>query len=48
LIAQGIDERYRWMDEVTAHLSDEESATITQALNILTGAVKKLENETEN
>lgn len=46
LIADGIEERYRWMDEVTAHLSAEESETISEALNILTSAAKKLENET--
>jgi len=44
LIEQGINERYHWMDEVAKSLSAEDKAKVTEALNILTEAVKRLEN----
>ncbi len=44
LIQQGINERYQWMDEVAKTLSAEEKVKVTEALNILTEAVKRIEN----
>ena len=44
LIQQGINERYRWMDEVAKTLSADEKVKVTEALNILTEAVKKIES----
>lgn len=44
LIQQGINERYQWMDEVAKTLSAEEKVKVTEALNILTEAVKKIES----
>ena len=46
LIQQGIEERYRWVDELAGKLSAEERAKVTEALNIMTDAAKELERET--
>ena len=43
LIQQGINERYLWMDEVAKTLSAEEKVKVTEALNILTEAAKKVD-----
>jgi len=45
LIQQGIEERYRWVDELAGKLSAEERARISDALNILTRAAQDLELE---
>ena len=45
LIQQGIEERYRWVDELAATLSVEERAQISEALNIMTRAAQTLEAE---
>ena len=46
LIQQGIEERYRWVDELAGKLSAEERAQVSVALNIMTQAAKELEAET--
>lgn len=43
LIQRGIEERYRWVDELAGKLSAEERAKVTEALNIMTQAAKELE-----
>lgn len=43
LIQRGIEERYRWVDELAGKLSVEERAKVTEALNIMTQAAKELE-----
>lgn len=43
LVQDGIQERYRWLDELTSKLSAEERSKITEALTILTEAAQKLE-----
>lgn len=43
LIQQGINERYLWMDEVAKTLSADEKVKVTEALNILTEAAKKVD-----
>ncbi|MBP6177089.1 MAG: MarR family transcriptional regulator [Anaerolineales bacterium] len=43
LLSKGLEERHRWLDEVTSQLSGEESARVAEALNILTNAAKKIE-----
>ena len=43
LVNEGINERYRWMDELTKNLSAEERAKVAEALNILTEAAKKVD-----
>jgi len=45
LIQQGIEERYRWVDELAGKLSAEERAQISEALNLMTEAAKELEVE---
>lgn len=45
LILEGIDERYRWLDEVTDKLTAEERTQISEALDILTRAAQQLEAE---
>jgi DNA-binding MarR family transcriptional regulator len=44
LIETGVDERYRWMDELAKSLSADEKGKVVEALTILTKAAKKLEN----
>lgn len=43
LIEQGIEERYRWVDELEGSLATEEKEKIAVALEIMTQAVKKME-----
>lgn len=45
LIETGVNERYRWMDELAKTLSAEEKSKVAEALTILTEAAKKLENK---
>ena len=45
LIRQGIDERYRWVDQLTEKLTAEELAQVSNGLNILTRAAQELEAE---
>ena len=48
LVSEGIQERYRWMDEVTSKLSTEDSAKVAEALNILTNAAREMDTRKEN
>lgn len=43
LVEEGINERYRWMDELTKNLSAQERAKVAEALNILTEAARKVD-----
>ena len=43
LIKQGIEERYRWVDQLAEKLTDEERVQISEALNIMTKAAEALE-----
>jgi DNA-binding MarR family transcriptional regulator len=43
LIQHGTEERYRWMDDITAKLSTEEQAKVVEALNILTQAAQAMD-----
>jgi DNA-binding MarR family transcriptional regulator len=43
LIGHGMHERYRWLDELTARLSEQDQRKITEALTILTAAAQKAE-----
>lgn len=45
LIQQGIEERYRWVDQLAGKLTAEERAKVTEALNIMTQAARELEAE---
>jgi DNA-binding MarR family transcriptional regulator len=45
LIRQGIEERYRWVDQLAENLTDEERVQISEALDIMTRAAEKLEAE---
>ena len=45
LIDQGNEERYRWVDELAGKLNAEERAQIVQALELMTRAIKELEEE---
>jgi DNA-binding MarR family transcriptional regulator len=47
LIQQGIEERYRWVEELAAKLSVEERAQVSEALNIMTRAAQEMELEAE-
>jgi DNA-binding MarR family transcriptional regulator len=44
LIELGIDERYRWMDDLAATLSAEDQKKVSEALILLTNAAKEMEN----
>jgi DNA-binding MarR family transcriptional regulator len=46
LIQQGIEERYRWVDQLAAKLTAEERAKVAEALQIMTQAARELETET--
>jgi len=43
LVNEGINERYRWMDQLTDHLSADEQKKVSEALMILTEAAQKLD-----
>lgn len=45
LIERGMEERYRWVDELGERLTAEERAKVTEALNIMTEAARELEAE---
>ena len=45
LIQQGIEERYRWVEELAEKLTAEERVQVSDALNIMTEAAKELEAE---
>ena len=45
LIQQGIDERYRWVDQLVGKLTAEERAEVAEALDIMTQAARDLEAE---
>ena len=43
LIQQGIQERYRWMDDLADTLSAEDQKKVSEALTLLTKAAKEME-----
>jgi DNA-binding MarR family transcriptional regulator len=43
LVEDGIQERYRWMDELTSKLSAAEQTKISEALSLLTEAARQME-----
>ena len=45
LVQQGIEERYRWLDQLSERLTDEERVQISEALDILTRIATDLEAE---
>jgi DNA-binding MarR family transcriptional regulator len=45
LIQRGIEERYRWVDQLSEKLTVEERAQVTDALNTMTRAAQELEAE---
>lgn len=45
LVQQGIEERYRWMDQLSGRLTEAERIQISEALDILTRVVSDLEAE---
>jgi DNA-binding MarR family transcriptional regulator len=44
LINAGVEERYRWLDELVKKLSTDEKSKVHEGLSILTEAAKKLES----
>jgi DNA-binding MarR family transcriptional regulator len=44
-IQKGVEERYRWVDQLAAKLTPEERAKVDEALQIMTQAAKELEAE---
>lgn len=46
LIQLGIEERYRWVDQLAGKLTAEERAKVNEALTILTSAAQEVEMET--
>jgi len=47
LIQQGIEERYRWMEQLASSLDAGEQSKVVEALTILTEAAKALEEKPE-
>jgi len=45
LIEAGIEERYRWVNEMESKLTDEESSQISEALDVMTRNAQELEAE---
>jgi DNA-binding MarR family transcriptional regulator len=45
LIQQGVEERYRWVDQLAERLTAEERAKVTEAFDIMTQAARELEAE---
>jgi len=45
LILKGIEERYRWVDQLAKKLTDDERAQVSAALNIMTNAAQEIEAE---
>lgn len=48
LIQRGIEERYRWVDELSAKLTAEERAHVSGAFNIMTRAAQDLEAQPDS
>jgi DNA-binding MarR family transcriptional regulator len=46
LVEHGIEERYRWVDELTSRLNAEQRTKVAEALTILTEASAEMESET--
>ncbi len=44
LVNEGVQQRYRWMDELASQLNTEERAKVAEALAILTDAAQKMDN----
>jgi len=47
LIQQGLEERYRWVDQLAGKLTTEERAKVAAALTILTKAAQQVEADTQ-
>jgi DNA-binding MarR family transcriptional regulator len=45
LIQQGLEERYRWVDQLARKLTEEERNKVSEALQIMTQAAKELDAE---
>jgi len=45
VIQQGFDERYRWLDQLSARLTEDERIQISEALDIMTRVVQDMEAE---
>ncbi len=45
LVNDGIQERYRWMEELASNLNEEDHAKISDALTILTQAAKQMDEK---
>ena len=45
LVRQGIEERYRWVDQLAERLTAEERVQVSEALNTMTRAAQELEAE---
>ena len=45
LVQQGIEERYRWMDQLSGRLTEAERVQVSEALDILTRVAQDLEAE---
>ena len=45
LIQRGIEERYRWVDQLAERLTAEERVQVSEALNTMTRAARELEAE---
>jgi len=45
LIQQGIEERYRWVDQLAERLTAQERVQVSEALNIMTRAAREVEAE---
>ncbi len=43
LMAQGVEERYRWMDELVKNLSADEKVKVSEALEILTVKAREMD-----
>lgn len=45
LIQQGMEERYRWVDQLAAKLTPEERSRVAEALEIMTQTARELDSE---
>ena len=45
LVEKGIQERYRWVDDLAGKLSAEERSKVSEALSLLTNVAQKMESE---
>ena len=45
LVQQGIEERYRWVDQLASRLTEEERDQVRKALNLMTDAAREMETE---